>query len=69
MFYRWHHPQQVCMSYYKHFCFSFKLSKLFLVASFKAVCHALFPDIFITSSSDTVNNIKYLIDNSGCLND
>jgi len=60
------HPKKVCMTYLSHFQFSSKLSVLFLIASFKAFVHAVIPDIYITSSSDSVNEIKELIETSGC---
>tara|TARA_A100001035_G_C27768538_1_gene494971 strand:- start:1112 stop:1339 length:228 start_codon:yes stop_codon:yes gene_type:complete len=60
------HPKNVCMTYLTHLQFSSKLSILFLIASFKAFTHAVIPDIYITSSSDTISEIKELIENSGC---
>jgi hypothetical protein len=60
------HPKNVCMTYLTHLHFSSKLSVLFLIASFKAFVHAVIPDVYITSSSDTISEIKELIDNSGC---
>ena len=60
------HPKNVCLTYLSHLQFSSKLSILFLIASFKAFVHAVIPDIYITSSSDTINEIKELIEISGC---
>ncbi len=60
------HPKNVCMTYLSHLQFSSKLSVLFLIASFKAFVHAVIPDIYITSSSDSINEIKELIEISGC---
>ena len=60
------HPNDNCMSYCEHFRFSFYLSMLLLQASIKASIHALFPFVFITSSSDIIIKIDKLIKNSGC---
>ena len=37
--------------------FSIGLSKDFLIASYQALIHAIYPDIFITSSTDSVKKI------------
>jgi len=60
------HPTQVCMTYYEHFKHSMKFSYMFMVSSFKAFIHAIFPDVFITSTTNTINEISKLIENSGC---
>jgi hypothetical protein len=60
------HLPQVCMNYKQHFLFSFRLSCLFLEASAKALIHAVIPDFYITSSSETVKKIDHLIKTSGC---
>jgi len=51
------HLKDVDMTYWEHLRFSLSLSKIFLKASFKAIIHALLPDVYITSSTD---NIKLL---------
>ena len=60
------HPESVCMSYFDHFCFSLKLSKMLCVASYKAFIHAIFPNAYITSSSDLVDELKHEFDTVGC---
>ncbi len=60
------HPRKVCMTYFQHFCFSIYLSSLFCKGAIFAFLHSLLPDFFITTSSDIVNNIQYLITTSGC---
>lgn len=60
------HPRKVCMTYFQHFRFSMYLCTLFFKGTFFAFIHSFLPDFFITSSSDTVNNIQHLIRESGC---
>ena len=60
------HPKNVCMTYLEHCMFSLKISKTFLVGSFKALVHAFIPDIYITSTSDIVSDVNNRLDNSGC---
>ena len=62
------HPRKVYMTYFKRFCFSMYLCSLFCKGGIFAFLHSLLPDFFITSSSDIVNNIQYLITTSGCRN-
>ena len=64
--YSFKHPSNVCMTYFEHCMFSLKLSFMLGVGSFKAIIHALFPDYYITSTSDLVKKINYEIENSGC---
>ena len=54
------------MTYSEHFRFSINLSKIYFVASFKALVHSFIPNLFITSSTDTQNKIDFLLKNSGC---
>ena len=60
------HPSKVCMSYIQHFCFALKLSGFFLYGSLVSIIHAFIPDIFVDSPSQINNQIKKLIDSSGC---
>ena len=60
------HPTQVCMTYLEHFQFSMKLAFLQLDGSIKAVIHAFWPDICVTSTNDINRKIRYLLDNAGC---
>ena len=48
------HLKDVNMSYFAHMKFSLFLSFTFLKASFTAFVHAIYPDIFITSSTETL---------------
>lgn len=65
---RFSHPRKVCMTYREHFSFSFNLGIEFAKASFFAFIHAIFPDYFITYSSDSVTKIQNLINSTGCKN-
>lgn len=60
------HLNNVCMNYYEHMKFSLYLSKEFLKASFFAFIHAIYPDIYVTYSSDTLLKLSYEIKNIGC---
>lgn len=60
------HPIKVCMTYKEHCLFSLGVSKQFLEGSYKALVHAFIPDVYITSTSDIVNNISFKLENSGC---
>jgi len=60
------HPKNVCMTYKTHFAFSLKLSFKFALASVKAFIHALIPNVFISSSTEALNDINKIVKNSGC---
>lgn len=62
------HLKNVCMSYIEHCKFSMHLAQCMLVGTFKAIIHAFFPGLFITSSSDLANYMTELIKKSGCKN-
>ena len=51
------HPKEVCMTYFEHMKFSLYLSYMFGKASFCALIHAVYPDILITTSSDTIDKL------------
>ena len=42
------------MTYFDHMKFSLFLSFIFLKATFGAFIHAIYPDILVTSSTDTL---------------
>jgi len=60
------HPNSVCMSYYTHFCFSMNLSRKLFIGSIQAFIHAIFPNVFITSSSDLLKDMQDDFDSVGC---
>lgn len=47
------HPSQVNMTYFEHFKLSLNLSNILFQGTIKAFIHAIYQDIFITSTSDT----------------
>jgi hypothetical protein len=57
------HPSNVNMTYFEHMRFSLYLSWKFGCASILAIIHSIYPDIFITSSTDALSNISKLIKN------
>lgn len=52
------HLKDVGMTYVEHMKFSFYLSYMFGKASFCALVHGVYPDILITTSSDTINKLS-----------
>ena len=60
------HPPQVCMTYWTHFCFSMYLAREFFVAALCAVMHAVYPDAFVTHSSDTIRKLTNDMQKVGC---
>ena len=52
------HPNSVNLTYFEHFKLSLSFGLSLSIASFKAFIHALFPFIFITSTTDTVCDIE-----------
>jgi len=60
------HPKNVCMSYFSHLKFSFFLSFEFAKASICAIIHGIYPDIFITHSSDTIHQLNTEMQKIGC---
>ena len=63
------HPKSVCMSYIQHFSFSFGLSFYFLKKSVQALIHSVFPNFYITSSSDVTKELNDKFKNVGCKSD
>tara|TARA_B100000282_G_C31728041_1_gene489447 strand:+ start:1742 stop:1951 length:210 start_codon:yes stop_codon:yes gene_type:complete len=63
------HPKDVCMTYFSHFWFSLSLSLKLAKGSIKAFLHAIYPDRFITSTSDITKEIMQDIESSGCKQD
>jgi hypothetical protein len=60
------HPNSVCMTYFEHMSLSLQFASLFFGAFFKAIIHAFFPSFFITSTTNTVDEVKYLLETNGC---
>ena len=60
------HPTNVCMTYTEHFMFSMRMSIVLFYGGFCAIVHAFIPDVFITSTTDTVNYIFTQLKSVGC---
>lgn len=60
------HPKNVCLTYYSHLRFSLKNSFKLAIASFKAFIHAIYPDIFITSTHDAIEDVYNDLQTIGC---
>ena len=61
-----HHPSTVCMTYAEHARFSLGLAWSLALASGAAVIHALWPDVLVTYTSDTISALRRRILESGC---
>lgn len=60
------HPKSVCMTYCEHFVFSMSISFQFAVGAVKSFVHAIYPDLFITSTTDLLRDLQYDISRVGC---
>lgn len=60
------HPNNVCMTYFEHFRLSIGFSYKLAIAAFQALVHAVIPDLYISSTTDTINDIQSIIEKSGC---
>lgn len=53
------HPSNVNMTYGRHMVYSLILFKKLFVSSIKMLIHAFIPDLFITTISDLIVDIRY----------
>ena len=60
------HPSEVCMNYYSHFRVSIRFAFILFIGTVKATVHSFLPDWYITSTSDTVDTITKLLNDTGC---
>ena len=60
------HPTNVCMTYTEHWRFSMHMSAVLFYGGFCAIVHAFIPDVFITSTTDTVTYIFSQLKSVGC---
>ena len=60
------HPTHLSMTNFQHARLSMNFSYMFLKASKEAFIHAIYPDKYITSTSDTVKEITKILEESGC---
>lgn len=63
------HPKKVCMTYSEHFRVSLRFSYIFAVASVKSLIHAFIPDLFISSTTDTLKTANNIMKTNGCKKD
>lgn len=55
--YRFRHLIEINMTYWNHFFFSGSLSLKLMKGSMLALFHAIYPDLFITSTTDLVEDL------------
>ena len=48
------------------FCFSMHVTKKLIIGSIKSFIHAIYPDIFITTTSDLLIELKNEMNEIGC---
>ena len=60
------HPAKACMTYWSHFKFSMFLSKEFSKASVGAFIHAVYPDVLISHSRNTLSQLTKELNERGC---
>ena len=60
------HPKSVCMSYFEHLKLAFGFSFYFSKKSVQSLIHGFFPNIYITSTTDCIEEIKTTLKDKGC---
>ena len=60
------HLKNVCMSYCEHFILSFGFSCRLFIGSIQAFIHALFPNIYIDSTTKLTKYLQKTMQNVGC---
>lgn len=63
------HPSNVCMTYFTHFKFALLVGLKLYIGGLKSIIHAVLPDLFITSTTDLINELDEMLKNSGCRKD
>jgi len=59
--FRFKHLDDVNMSYCDHFSRSCEFSIKFFVSSVKACIHSFWPDIFVTSTTDSIGELSKIL--------
>lgn len=54
------------MTYFEHLQFSGSLASTLLIGSAKALIHAIFPSMYITSTTELVEELEKKLANAGC---
>ena len=60
------HPHSVCMTYLEHLVFSTRLAVALAVGAVQAMVHAVWPDVYVTATSDLVDWLTQTLKNAGC---
>jgi hypothetical protein len=55
------HLKETNMTYYEHMLRSLTLSKELFIGSIKAVIHAIYPDMFTSSTTELVKNLQNIL--------
>ncbi|MCX6246256.1 MAG: DUF6356 family protein [Bacteroidetes bacterium] len=58
-----HHPASVGMTYLQHFVFALKLAVWTFASCIASIFHAVFPFLFTTFTSRTINRLNDLLKN------
>lgn len=66
--YFFHHPNSVCLNYYTHLKFSLYVARTLFIGSIKALIHSIYPDVFITSTSELLVELNNKMKKIGCRN-
>jgi hypothetical protein len=56
--FRFRHLLEINMTYWNHFLFSGSLSIKLMKGSMQALLHAIYPDLFVTSTSELVEYLS-----------
>ena len=58
MFLNFEHLKTMNMDYFEHMLISLNYALILFISTIKAIIHAFIPDIFITSTSECINEIN-----------
>ena len=64
MFLRFNHLEEMNMNYFEHMFISLNYALILFISFIKAVIHAFIPDIFVTSTSECINEINIKLNNN-----
>lgn len=60
------HPKEVCMTYFQHMRLSLYFSYILWKGSIQSFIHALFPDLYIRSTTDLSIILIDTLKSAGC---
>lgn len=58
---KWEHLREIRMNYFDHFWRSLEISIIMFRGSIMAFVHALIPDLFVKSSTDTTTDLNNIL--------